>query len=87
MLICLSYLKLALFAYCNSTDTLNLAHNRFEGSFPSEWTEMASLKHLDVSNNDLDGEIPIFIDGMKNLRSLNLAHNDFSSTIPIAMGR
>ena len=39
-------------AYCNSTDTLNLAHNRFDGSFPPEWTEMSSLKHLDVSNNE-----------------------------------
>ena len=74
-------------AFYLPSDSINLAHNHFEGSFPPEWTGLAGLRELDISTNELIGEIPIFIDGMKDLRSLNMAHNDFSSSIPSQLGR
>jgi len=70
----------------SSTDKLNLANNHFEGEFPPEWTEMASLRELDISSNELQGPLPVFIGSMKNLRSLNMAHNKLTSSIPRSIG-
>ena len=68
-------------------DSLNVANNQLEGTFPREWVSIAGLRELDISHNQLSGEIPYLIDGMKNLRLLNMAHNHFSGSIPPELGR
>jgi len=85
-LLCLVVISTHSIYSTSSTDKLNLANNHFEGEFPPEWTEMASLRELDVSSNELQGPLPVFIGSMKNLRSLNMAHNKLTSSIPRSIG-
>ncbi|GMP26435.1 hypothetical protein CsSME_00002868 [Camellia sinensis var. sinensis] len=37
---------------------LNLSHNNFNGSIPTSWGELSSLKNLDLSSNMVTGRIP-----------------------------
>ena len=75
-------------AYGNTlADHLHLANNNFDGYFPPQWTQMASLQMLDISNNNIKGEVPKSIFEMNNLKELNLSGNNFFGVIPSELGR
>ncbi|XP_076916464.1 uncharacterized protein LOC143576200 [Bidens hawaiensis] len=52
---------------------LDLSHNSIEGSFPSELTNMTSLRVLDLSGNSLNSSIPT----MPGLLKLDVSDNIF----------
>ncbi|KAD2804599.1 hypothetical protein E3N88_37976 [Mikania micrantha] len=52
---------------------LELSHNSIEGRFPSELTNMTSLRVLDLSENGLNSSVPV----MPNLLKLDVSSNKF----------
>lgn len=66
---------------CKNLQFLDLASNKFSGSFPEFVTRFESLKELDLSNNMFSGSIPESLTRL-NLEKLNLSHNNFTGMLP-----
>jgi hypothetical protein len=61
---------------------LDLSHNAFEGSIPSDIGEFYSLHILNLDHNSLSGELPGSLGECAELMALDLSSNDFSGPIP-----
>lgn len=57
-----------------------LSRNRFSGSIPSEYIDLARLKKLELQQNSLTGSIPPF--DQPTLTMLNVSHNRLAGHIP-----
>ncbi|KAK8984153.1 hypothetical protein V6N11_029476 [Hibiscus sabdariffa] len=75
-----------LVAAFQSLITLNLSHNSFNGSFPSDISNSKNLVELYVDNNNFSGEIPEQLGGISELRILHMQGNNFQGSIPRALG-
>uniref|UniRef100_A0A803L874 Leucine-rich repeat-containing N-terminal plant-type domain-containing protein n=2 Tax=Chenopodium quinoa TaxID=63459 RepID=A0A803L874_CHEQI len=72
---------------CSGLQSLNLSHNRFYGSIPSNISTMLPfLVTLKMSSNRFSGEIPASLGNCSYLNALELDHNRFSGRIPDAIG-
>jgi Leucine-rich repeat (LRR) protein len=67
-------------------EVIDLAHNKFQGSFPAEIELNGSLEYLNLRNNQFSGTIPETIDNLDILYHLDLQHNGFTGTIPNSIG-
>ncbi|XP_057725017.1 receptor like protein 22-like [Arachis stenosperma] len=65
--------------------SLNLAQNRFNGSFPSSLLNHQRLTHLDLSWNELSGQVPNVFDRLTNLQTLSLSDNNFEGKLPSSL--
>ncbi|KAA3478447.1 receptor-like protein 12 isoform X1 [Gossypium australe] len=69
-------------AHLPSLRTLNMSRNYFNGSIPSSFGDMSSLRVLDLSNNQLSGEIPEHMaTGCSLLGILALSNNTLQGSI------
>ncbi|GMI95903.1 EF-TU receptor [Hibiscus trionum] len=75
-----------LVAAFRSLITLNLSHNSFNGSFPSDFSNSKNLVELYVDNNNFTGEIPEQLGEISELRILHMQGNNFQGSIPRALG-
>ncbi|KAE8704754.1 putative Serine-threonine protein kinase, plant-type [Hibiscus syriacus] len=75
-----------LLAAFQSLITLNLSHNSFNGSFPSDISNSKNLVGLYVDNNNFSGEIPEQFGEISELRILRMQGNYFQGSIPRALG-
>ncbi|KAL5223202.1 hypothetical protein ABZP36_027915 [Zizania latifolia] len=64
---------------CDALRLLDLAANRFSGSFPPFLTAFRGLQRLDLAANRLQGPIP---EGLAAIPGLNLSCNNFSGQMP-----
>jgi Leucine-rich repeat (LRR) protein len=60
---------------------LNIRFNSFQGTFPSELTQLTSLQILTMAYNALTGTLPSSIEYMTNLEALLVSHNQFSGNL------
>ncbi len=68
--------------------SLVLAENGLEGSFPTAIVTLTQLEHLDLSNNDLAGELPGDMGYMSSLTTLLLSGNTgLDGLVPSGMVR
>ncbi|KAA3478448.1 receptor-like protein 12 isoform X1 [Gossypium australe] len=69
-------------AHLPSLSNLNMSRNYFNGSIPSVFGDMSSLRVLDLSNNQLSGEIPEHMAmGCSLLQILALSNNSLQGSI------
>ncbi|PIA59356.1 hypothetical protein AQUCO_00400326v1 [Aquilegia coerulea] len=61
---------------------LDLSHNSFTGSLPSEVGQLKSLGYIDVSGNRLSGEIPSTLANCLGLEVLHMESNMLEGKIP-----
>jgi len=62
--------------------SLNIGHNRFTGSIPTEIGQLKMLDVLNFSSNNLSGEIPWQISNLTSLQVLDLSNNQLTGEIP-----
>lgn len=75
---------------CNENGMLTkikLSKRQLNGTLPSEWRLLPSLKCIDFSNNSLQGSIPEEMYDILGLEEVFLYHNDLSGTISSKIGR
>lgn len=63
---------------------LDLSKNKFEGSFPSNFS--SKLVTITVSENNLVGAIPATVGGLQDVQALQFAYNSFNGSIPDTLG-
>ena len=74
-------------SYCKSLTSLDLSHNHFYGSIPTNISSMLPyLVILSLSSNNFSGEIPTSLGKCTYLNVLELNHNGFSGQIPSTIG-
>ncbi|CAN6215833.1 unnamed protein product [Urochloa humidicola] len=61
---------------------LNIGHNSFTGSIPTEIGQLKMLDVLNISSNNLSGEIPWQISNLTSLQVLDLSNNQLTGEIP-----
>ncbi|CAL9223590.1 unnamed protein product [Arabidopsis halleri] len=70
----------------NSTNprvvSLNISFSELRGQIDPAFSNLTSLKILDLSGNSLTGEIPAFLANLPNLTELNVEGNKLTGTIP-----
>lgn len=64
-------------------EILDLSHNAFRGSLPSNSSQMLRLRELYLNDNNFTGSIPESIGRLSNLRVLDLAHNQLEGALPL----
>ncbi|GKB54560.1 leucine-rich repeat-containing protein [Tanacetum coccineum] len=57
----------------------------FNGSIPSEFYRLKSLRYLDMSNNLLEGELGSEVGAFHDLTTLRLGVNQFNGSIPLQL--
>jgi hypothetical protein len=62
-----------------------LSNNGFNGTIPSELSNIVSLKYFYVENNNMTGTIPTEIGSLLQLERLVLSGNSFRGTVPSAV--
>ncbi|XP_050212883.1 receptor-like protein EIX1 isoform X2 [Mercurialis annua] len=65
--------------------SLSLDHNYFEGPIPNSFSNLTSLKILDLSSNGLTASLPDSLFNLEGLVSLNLEFNSFGDGIPYGL--
>lgn len=68
-------------------EILDLSVNRLQGTIPSEWGKLSSLKKLRLSSNDFTGQIPTDFGLLDDLVELGLQDNVFVGRIPSELGQ
>ncbi|CAI5513433.1 unnamed protein product, partial [Closterium sp. Naga37s-1] len=63
-----------------------LGHNFFTGSFPSQFSDLVNLEHLEVGYMDLAGELHSSLGNLTNLRMLSVRENALQGSIPATLG-
>ena len=64
-----------------SLKILNLRFNSFQGTFPSELTQLTSLQTLTMAYNALTGTLPSSIEDLTHLEALLASHNQLSGNL------
>ncbi|KAK8954221.1 putative LRR receptor-like serine/threonine-protein kinase [Platanthera zijinensis] len=67
-----------------SLRVLDLASNRFNGSFPDDFVFLTGLRVLDISSNVFSGNLPPAITKLISLTSLDISQNKFTGSLPVA---
>ncbi|KAK9280241.1 hypothetical protein L1049_013928 [Liquidambar formosana] len=70
-----------------SLEMLDLSHNLFNGSIPSELMEIKNLVLLNLSLNNFEGTIPSGFENLEKLRYLDLLANGFSGDMMDLLSR
>eukprot|EP01034_Spumella_vulgaris_P033224 gene33225-40995_t len=76
-------------AYYDHADYLGylfLNKNHLTGTFPEEFTELPSLRVLEISDNHIVGTLPSVVSEMESLIWLFAANCHFTGTIPASIG-
>ncbi|XVF65056.1 hypothetical protein PTKIN_Ptkin09bG0215800 [Pterospermum kingtungense] len=66
--------------------SLDIQHNRFHGSFPTELANLRRLKLLNFGNNSFSGDISSTLGNLSKLEKLVLSENGFQGQIPTVFG-
>ncbi|BBN03358.1 hypothetical protein Mp_2g22920 [Marchantia polymorpha subsp. ruderalis] len=61
---------------------VDLSHNNFSGSLPSELSTLRGLESLDLSDNLFSGPIPQGLSQLEGLRRFNVSFNELEGPIP-----
>ncbi|KAI5075814.1 hypothetical protein GOP47_0009890 [Adiantum capillus-veneris] len=64
---------------------ISLPDSGLNGSIPSQFAELASLRSLNLSSNNLTGGIPLNLGSMASLETLSLSGNELSGAIPASI--
>ncbi|XP_004296202.1 PREDICTED: receptor-like protein 2 isoform X1 [Fragaria vesca subsp. vesca] len=61
---------------------INLEHNNFYGSIPTEISRLDRLQNLELNHNNFTGNIPAQISNLRDLQTLDISENHLSGQIP-----
>ncbi|CAI9109346.1 OLC1v1009150C1 [Oldenlandia corymbosa var. corymbosa] len=67
--------------------SINLGFNQLQGSIPSCFGNLTSLKLLNLNDNNFVGKIPSEIGHLRELVTLDLSFNHLNSSIPSSFGQ
>lgn len=81
---CSAFVHLTRYAYA-PLQSLGLSGCNITGALPTELSNLANLRHLDVSNNPgLVGTLPSLLAGLSFLQTLDVSGCSLSGTLPTA---
>ena len=56
------------------------------GGIPTQWSNMASLRYIDLSSNDVGGQIPTQFGALNNIERIWLRNMNLVGNIPTQVG-
>ena len=71
----------------NEVTKIDLQNNNLIGTFPTEVTQLSTLKLLNIALNSIQGELPESIGNLINLEELVISKNELSGTVPASLNQ
>lgn len=81
-----SHQPIFLFRSSFLVEILDLSNNKFSGSIPDQFSNLAKLDTFDLSSNGFIGALPISLFDVPTIRLIYLTDNQLSSSIPSNFG-